>query len=126
MYPVELRYTQEHEWVLVEGDIATIGITAHANEELGEIVFVELPDTGYTFEQMEEFGSVESVKTVSSLYLPVSGEVVEVNNELVDNPGQINESPYNNGWIIKVKMVDQKEVDDLLTSEEYQQYLDNL
>ena len=121
-----VKYTQEHEWVLLEDDIATIGISSHAIEELGDIVFVELPKVGSEFSQMDELGTVESVKTVSSLYIPLSGSIVEVNETLQDAPETVNEAPYGNGWLIKVKIDDRAEYDDLMTSEEYEAYLESL
>ncbi|NBV83667.1 glycine cleavage system protein GcvH [bacterium] len=126
MIPSDLRYTEEHEWVRVENDVAIVGITQHAVDELGEIVFVDLPEIGRQIGQMEEFGSVESVKTISSLYLPVSGEVIEINSELSKNPGYVNESPYDDGWLIKVSLGDEKEIDDLMTAEEYKNFLETL
>jgi glycine cleavage system H protein len=121
-----VKYTQEHEWVLLEDDIATIGISSHAIEELGDIVFVELPKVGSAFSQMDELGTVESVKTVSSLYIPLSGSIVEVNETLQDAPEMVNEAPYGDGWLIKVKIDDRAEYDDLMTSEEYEAYLESL
>ena len=121
-----VKYTQEHEWVLLEDDIATIGISGHAIEELGDIVFVELPKVGSEFSQMDELGTVESVKTVSSLYIPLSGSIVEVNETLQDAPEMVNEAPYGDGWLIKVKIDDRAEYDDLMTSEEYEAYLESL
>ena len=122
----DVKYTQEHEWVLLEDDIATIGISSHAIEELGDIVFVELPKVGSEFSQMDEIGTVESVKTVSSLYIPLSGSIFEVNETLQDAPETVNEAPYGNGWLIKVKIDDRAEYDDLMTSEEYEAYLESL
>ena len=121
-----VKYTQEHEWVLLEGDVATIGISSYAIDELGDIVFVELPKVGTEFSQMDELGTVESVKTVSSLYIPLSGAIVEVNETLQDAPETVNEAPYGNGWLIKVKIDDRAEYDDLMTSEEYETYLESL
>ncbi len=123
MIPNNLKYTEEHEWVLLEGDIATVGITQHAIHELGEIVYVELPAVGSDYLQMAEFGSVESVKTVSSLYVPLSGEVVQVNTEVVGNPSQLNDSPYDDGWLIKIRIADVNEVDELLTPSDYEMQL---
>ena len=125
MFPSDLCYTEEHEWVKVDGDVATIGITAHATEELGEIVFCDLPSVGAEVIQMDEFGSVESVKTVSSLFSPVTGIVSEINAEVVGAPSIINDSPYDSGWLIKVKLSDPKEVDDLLTPEEYKSHVES-
>ena len=124
MFPSDLRYTEEHEWVRVEGDVATIGITDHATEELGEIVFCDLPNVGAEVVQMDEFGSVESVKTVSSLFSPLTGIVDEINDEIISAPSIINDSPYDAGWLIKVKLSDLKEVDDLLTPEEYKTHVE--
>jgi len=123
MIPNNLKYTEEHEWVLLEGDIATVGITQHAIHELGEIVYVELPAVGADYLQMAEFGSVESVKTVSSLYVPLSGEVVQVNTEVVGNPSQLNESPYDDGWLIKIRIADVNEFDELLSPSDYEMQL---
>jgi len=122
----ELRYTEEHEWVSCKDEIATIGITSYAVEELGEIVYVDLPNIGDEFEQMSEFGTVESVKTLSSLYIPLTGEVCEVNTKLVNNPALLNESPYKEAWLVKIKVSDEKELDDLLTYEEYTAHLESL
>ena len=126
MIPLDLKYTEEHEWVRVENDTAIVGITQHAIDELGEIVFVDLPQIGRQIGQMDEFGSVESVKTISSLYLPIGGEVLETNQELSKNPGYVNESPYDDGWLVKVSLADEKEIDDLMTPEEYKNFLEAL
>ena len=115
--PEDLQYTKSHEWVRVEGDTVTIGITDHAQDELGDVVFVELPDEGATFDAGESFGTVESVKAVSDLYTPVGGEVVEVNSTLEDAPENINEDPYGEGWIVKLRTTDEA---DLLSPEEYE------
>lgn len=114
-----LRYTQEHEWVSLDGNIATIGITEHATEELGEVVFVELPSVDGEFEQNEEIGTIESVKTVSSIYSPVSGKIVEINDELTDSPNTINDQPFGNGWLVRIECSDVSEVDELMTHEDY-------
>ena len=114
--PEDLQYTESHEWVRIEGDTATIGITDHAQDELGDVVFVELPDEGATFDAGESFGTVESVKAVSDLYAPVGGEVVEVNSTLEDAPENINDDPYGEGWIVKLRTTDEP---DLLSPEEY-------
>jgi len=118
--PKELRYSEEHEWVRVEGNKAYIGITDFAQSELGDIVFVELPEEGDDVEQDQTFGSVESVKTVSELYSPISGKVLEVNTELEDAPELVNSSPYEQAWMIVVEMSDPAELDKLMTAEEYQ------
>jgi glycine cleavage system H protein len=114
--PEDLQYTKSHEWVRIEGDTATVGITDHAQDELGDVVFVELPEEGDTFDAGESFGTVESVKAVSDLYTPVGGEVVEVNSALEDAPENINEDPYGEGWIVKLRTTDEA---DLLSPEEY-------
>ena len=120
--PEELQYTKSHEWVRTEGDTATIGITDHAQEELGDIVFVELPEEGATFDVGDAFGTVESVKAVSDLYAPVGGEVVEVNEALDESPEKINEDPYGEGWIVKLRVSD--EGAGLLSASDYEQLLE--
>jgi len=119
--PEDLQYTKSHEWVRIEGDAATIGITDHAQDELGDVVFVELPDEGATFDAGDSFGTVESVKAVSDLYTPVGGEVVEVNSALEDAPENINEDPYGEGWIVKLRTTDEA---DLLSPEEYEKVVE--
>jgi glycine cleavage system H protein len=119
--PENLQYTKSHEWVRIEGDTATIGITDHAQDELGDVVFVELPEEGATFDAGESFGTVESVKAVSDLYTPVGGEVVEVNSALEDAPENINEDPYGEGWIVKLRTTDGA---DLLSPEEYEKVVE--
>ncbi|MBT2682579.1 glycine cleavage system protein GcvH [Bacillus sp. ISL-37] len=118
--PKELRYSEEHEWVKVEGEKVRIGITDFAQSELGDIVFVELPEVGDDITVDQPFGSVESVKTVSELYAPVSGKVVEINEELNDSPEFVNESPYEKAWMITVELSDNSEVEKLMTSEQYE------
>lgn len=117
--PTELKYSKSHEWVRVDGDIATIGITDHAQEELGDVVYVELPEAGRMLSYDDIFGTVESVKAVSELYSPVSGEVLEVNDTLSGNESTLNESPYESGWMIKVRLKDTAEIDALLTADSY-------
>jgi glycine cleavage system H protein len=117
--PDELKYTKDHEWIKVENDIATIGITDFAQGELGDIVFVEVDSIDEELDREEIFGSIEAVKTVSDLFMPISGEVIEFNESLEENPEQINEDPYNKAWIIKVKISDISELDDLLSAEAY-------
>ncbi|AEG61488.1 glycine cleavage system protein GcvH [Desulforamulus ruminis] len=117
--PAELKYSKEHEWVKVEGNRATIGITDFAQESLGDIVFVELPAVGDELEREETFGVVESVKTASDLYSPVSGKVVEINEEPVDSPEVVNQDPYGKGWMIVIEMTEPAQLDDLMTSEQY-------
>lgn len=123
-YPDELKYTEEHEWVLVEDDIVTIGITDFAQEQLGDVVFVELPEVGDALEAGKSFGVVESVKAVSDVYAPVTGEVTEVNSDLPDEPELLNNSPYDDGWMIKLKLEDSSELDDLMDAEAYQQFIE--
>lgn len=118
--PKDLRYTKEHEWVKIDGNTAIIGITDHAQHELGDIVFVELPEVGDTVALEQAFGSVESVKTVSELYAPISGTVSAINDELSDSPELVNESPYENAWMIKVELSNPEDVDALLTPEQYE------
>ena len=121
--PSELLYSKEHEWVRREGSDLRIGITDFAQSELGDIVFVELPEVGDEVESDEPFGSVESVKTVSELYSPVSGKVVEVNEDLDDSPEYVNESPYENAWMIVVELSDDAELDELLSAEAYEAFV---
>jgi glycine cleavage system H protein len=121
--PENLHYSKDHEWVSVEGDVATIGITDYAQHSLGDVVFVELPRVGDTFQAHEEFGSVESVKAVSSIYTPVGGEVVEVNEPLQDEAEKVNTDPYGEAWMIKIKMSNPGEADSLLTAAEYEDFI---
>jgi glycine cleavage system H protein len=117
--PENLKFTKEHEWVKAEGDVATVGITDYAQGELGDIVFVEIETEGETLDQEESFGTVEAVKTVSDLFMPVSGTIVEKNNALDDEPEMINKDPYGGGWIIKIKMINPAEFDGLMGADEY-------
>ena len=123
MTPENLRYTKDHEWILVEGDTATVGITDHAQEELGDIVYVDLPKVGAQIEQHGSLGSVESVKAVSEIYSPASGEVTDVNPALADSPEKLNEDPYGAGWLAKLKLTNASEVGQLMTAAEYQAYV---
>lgn len=123
MYPENYKYTKEHEWVSVEGDIGTIGITIHAQNELGDIVYVDLPKPGASFAQNSTFGSVESVKAVSDIYSPVSGEVVEVNTMLTEKPEQLNADPHGAAWLIKMKLTSPSEVPALMSAADYQAYI---
>jgi glycine cleavage system H protein len=118
-FPEDVRYTDDHEWAKLDGDIATIGISDYAQDQLGDIVFVELPETGSSFDKGEEFGTVESVKAVSELYMPLGGEVVEINPDLEDAPEQVNSDPYGGGWMLKVKMADPAEFDALMDKDAY-------
>ena len=119
----ELHYTQSHEWVRIDGGVGTIGITEHAQDELGEIVYLELPEVGHVYDADTEFGTVESVKAVSELYTPVSGEVVEVNKSAVAEPGIVNDDPYGDGWLIKLKLSSDSEIDNLMSASEYAEYV---
>ncbi len=121
--PAELKYTKDHEWIRVEGDEATIGITDFAQGELGDIVYVEIETEGETLGGEEVFGTVEAVKTVSDLFMPISGEVVAVNGDLEGAPEKVNEDPYGDGWMIKVKLSDAGEVDGLLSADQYQELI---
>ena len=121
-----LRYSEDHEWVNVENDIATIGVSQYAIDELGEIVFVELPKKDMKITQKSEFGTIESVKTVSSIYAPVSGTIIDSNEKLTDQPDLVNSDPYNQGWIIKIQVENKEELDNLMTHEEYQLFLKTL
>ena len=117
--PAELKYTKEHEWIRVEGEEAYVGITDYAQSQLGDIVFVEVETEGDNLEAGDTFGSIEAVKTVSDLYMPISGEVLEFNSELEDQPDLVNKDPYGKGWIIKVKVDDEAQVDGLLSADAY-------
>ena len=115
----DLVYTKDHEWMAIENDVATVGITDYAQSELGDIVFIELPEVGTEVNQTEPFGTIEAVKAVSDLSAPVSGEVIEINSSLQDEPEQINADPYGKGWMIKIRMRDESELDDLLSAGQY-------
>ena len=123
MYPENYRYTKEHEWVLVEGDTATVGITDHAQEELGDIVYVDLPKVGTVIEQGKSLGSVESVKAVSDVYCPVSGEVTEVNSTLTDQPESLNTDPHGAAWLVKLKLSNPAQAQALMSAADYQAYI---
>lgn len=117
--PAELKYTKDHEWVKIENGVATIGVTDFAQQELGDIVFVEIETVGESLNKEDVFGTVEAVKTVSDLFMPVSGEVLELNEELESSPEIVNSDPYGKGWMVKVKLSDESEANDLLSSEQY-------
>lgn len=119
--PENLKYTKDHEWCLVEDDVVTIGVTDFAQSELGDIVFVEVETEGDTLDQEEVFGSIEAVKTVSDLFMPIAGEVIAFNEELESTPEAVNNDPYGEGWMIKVKMTDASQLDDLLSAAEYKE-----
>ena len=123
MNPEELHYTESHEWVRIDGDVGTIGITDHAQKELGEIVYLELPEPGHVFNANEEFGTVESVKAVSELYTPISGEVLEINKGAVAEPGIVNDDPFGDGWLVRFKLSTDEEVRKLMTAEQYAEYV---
>ncbi len=123
MDPKNMKFSKEHEWVLVEGNIATIGISDYAAGELGDIVYVELPETGSEVVKMESFGTLEAVKAVSDIFSPVNGKVIEVNSNLNDQPELINKDPFGEGWIIKVEMSNNDDLNDLMTYDEYQEFI---
>jgi glycine cleavage system H protein len=125
IYPEDLRYTKEHEWIEVRGDVATVGITQYAQAELGDIVYVELPQPGAAVVAGEPFGTVESVKAVSELFAPASGTVAEVNAALAQAPDQANKDPYGGGWMIRITMADAKELDALMTAAQYRKYVED-
>ncbi len=123
MYPEEFLYTKDHEWILVQGEKATVGITDYAQHELGDVVYVDLPEVGDHFDAGEPFGSVESVKAVSEVFCPVGGEVEEINSKLEDSPELINESPHQKAWMIRIQLANPDELKELLSSEEYEEYV---
>jgi len=118
-FPKELKYTNDHEWILEQGETALVGITDYAQSQLGEVVFVDIPTEGDTVQQTEVFGTIEAVKTVSDLLMPVSGEILEVNPVLENQPELVNQSPYAEGWLVKIKLIEPSEMDTLLSVEEY-------
>ena len=124
--PEGLYYSKDHEWLRVEGETGTVGITDHAQNSLGDVVYVELPKAGETFAAHDTFGSVESVKAVSELFLPVAGEVTEVNESLSDEPEKVNSDPYGDGWMLRLKLSNRGEVDSLLSAAEYEDYIGSL
>ena len=123
MNPEELHYAQSHEWVRIDGDVGTIGITDYAQKELGEIVYLELPEVGHVFNADEEFGTVESVKAVSELFTPLSGEIVEINKAAISEPGIVNDDPFGDGWLIKMKLSTDEEVGKLMSAEDDANYV---
>ncbi len=125
MYPENLKYSEEHEWLLEDNGIATIGITDFAVDSLGDIVFIELPDKGSQIKQFTRFGEVESVKAASEIYTPISGEIIEVNEKLETEPELLNNSPYEEGWLIKVKISDLSEIEKLMNSKDYENFVNN-
>ncbi len=123
-FPEELKYTKEHQWARLEEDSIVVGITNYAQESLGEIVYVELPEEGTKVSQSEAFGVVESTKAVSDLYAPVSGSIIEINDTILDNPELINEDPYEDGWMIKIEMSDSKELENLISAADYATFIE--
>jgi glycine cleavage system H protein len=123
MTPEDSKYAKSHEYVHVEGDVGTVGITDYAQKELGDVVFVELPQVGTQLEQGDELGSIESVKAVSELFSPVSGEVVEINETLAEKPELVNTDPYGDGWMIRIRLTTHEEVDELMTADDYEDYV---
>jgi len=121
--PKNLRYHREHDWARIDGDTAVFGITGYAQESLGDIVFIELPEVGVDLAAGKPYAEVESVKAVSDVYAPLSGSVIEINDEVIDAPELINESPFEEGWLVKVRLSDPDEMDELLTAEEYEEFL---
>jgi glycine cleavage system H protein len=121
--PADLKYTKEHEWVRLDGDMGMVGITDYAQDQLGDIVFVELPAADEAVKQMEKFGEIESVKAVSELYSPVTGEVIEANTTLADNPQLVNDDPYGEGWMLRIRLSDPGEVEKLLSADEYDDFI---
>jgi glycine cleavage system H protein len=123
MYPSEYLYSREHEWVRVEGDFCVLGITEFAQQELGEVVFVELPEVGQVFNAGDEIGTIESVKAVAEVYTPVAGEVVETNDVVVDDPELVNEDPHGEGWLVKVRFSSSADLQELMSAEQYEEYV---
>ena len=122
MYPEDRRYTREHEWIRIEGDSCTLGITAFAQDELGEVVYVELPEVGQSFAAGDEIGSIESVKAVAEVYTPLAGEVVEINEALVDDPERVNSDPHGDGWLVKLRPAGDVDASGLMSAEEYEAF----
>jgi glycine cleavage system H protein len=123
MYPTDFLYTKEHEWIKVDGDTGTCGITDYAQGELGDIVFIELPDVGSSFDANSSMATIESVKAVSDMYSPVSGEVVEINDTIIDNPAKVNEEPHGGGWFVKIKISNPDELKNLMSAQDYEEYI---
>ncbi len=122
--PKDLFYTENHEWTLVEGNEATIGISEYAQKEMGDVVFVELPEVGDVFEQFDSFGVVESVKAVSDIYLPIAGEIIAINEDLFDSPELVNEEPFEGGWLVKIKIANKDDLAELMDKEDYARFLE--
>jgi len=126
MYPDNFYYTKDHEWVKTDGDKATVGITDFAQKQLGDVVYVELPQSGSQLEFHQSMGVIESVKAVSDIFSPISGEIIETNEELNDSPELVNENPHDSGWIVKIKIKDEKELEKLMSASEYEKFLEGL
>lgn len=124
MYPSEFLYSKQHEWIHVDGDVAVLGITEFAQSELGEVVYFEAPETGQSFDADDEIGSIESVKAVSEIFTPVSGEILEVNEALEDTPEIVNDDPHGNGWLLKIRVTEPDELEDLMSAEQYQAFVE--
>lgn len=124
MYPDDLKYSKEHEWVRMEGNIAQIGVTVFAQDSLGDVVFIDLPDVGTEVRQFEKFGEIESVKAVSDLFSPIAGTIVDANSAAIDNPETVNTNPYGSGWLIKVEISDPSQLDELMDAETYETKLE--
>ena len=124
MYPDDLKYSKEHEWVRMEGNIAQIGVTVFAQDSLGDVVFIDLPDVGTEVGQFEKFGEIESVKAVSDLFSPIAGTIVDANSAAIDNPETVNTDPYGSGWLIKVEISDPSQLDELMDAETYEATLE--
>lgn len=122
-FPEDLKFSKEHEWVRVSGNIATIGVSDYAQDQLGEVVFVELPDEGEEFEKDDAFGVIESVKSVNDIYAPLTGRIVEVNDPVVDSPEIVNEDPYGEGWLVKIEVSNLKELGELMSAKDYEAYI---
>jgi glycine cleavage system H protein len=123
MYPTDYLYSREHEWIRVDGDMAIVGITEFAQEELGEVVFVELPEVGQMFNTGDELGTIESVKAVAEVYTPVAGEVVEINDAVVDDPELLNDDPHSEGWLVKIRFSSASDLKELMNAEKYEEYV---
>jgi glycine cleavage system H protein len=123
MYPTEYLYSRDHEWVRIDEDLCVVGITQYAEEELGEVVFVELPEVGQVFDARDEIGTIESVKAVAEIYTPVAGEVVEINQGAVEDPAILNEDPHGEGWLVRIRFSSQSDLDELMSAEDYERYV---
>jgi glycine cleavage system H protein len=123
MYPADYLYSREHEWIKVDGDVCVVGITEFAQQELGEVVFVELPETGQVFNAADELGTIESVKAVAEVYTPVAGEVVEINDAVVEDPELLNEDPHGEGWLVRIRFSSASDLKELMNAEKYEEYV---